>query len=237
MPATCAATAISATAGSTPRPSISSAPCRRRPTTASRSSSSTTTWAPGSRSGQSLNQYLPKPVPAGCARGATAAPGCGTVTLFNNGFNAAPAPTGRRPCRRGSAATIAAPSSADDGSMTSTTRRPGAISSCSMTGTSASRPAPRSAIGDFPSYNYMSDVTKRGEVLGMDSTTFFGGFYNTLTASSDTRNVMPAETRRWAAVEQSLQRDDQLRSARTRRTEAHSGVDRGRRASVGKRPI
>ena len=48
-----------------------------------------------------------------------------------------------------------------------------------------------SAIGDFPSYNYMSDVTKRGEILGMDSTTFFGGFYNTLTASSDTRNVMP----------------------------------------------
>ena len=37
-----------------------------------------------------------------------------------------------------------------------------------------------SAIGDFPSYNYMSDVTKRGEILGMDSTTFFGGFYNTL---------------------------------------------------------
>ena len=48
-----------------------------------------------------------------------------------------------------------------------------------------------SAIGDFPSYNYMSDITKRGEILGMDSTTFVGGFYNTLVASSDTRNVMP----------------------------------------------
>ena len=48
-----------------------------------------------------------------------------------------------------------------------------------------------SAIGDFPSYNYMSDVTKRGEIFGMDSTTYFGGWYNTLTASSDTRNVMP----------------------------------------------
>ena len=48
-----------------------------------------------------------------------------------------------------------------------------------------------SAIGDFPSYNYMSDVTKRGEIFGMDSTTYFGGFYNTLAASSDTRNVMP----------------------------------------------
>ena len=48
-----------------------------------------------------------------------------------------------------------------------------------------------SAIGDFPSYNYMSDMTKRGEIFGMDSTTFFGAFYNTLMASSDTRNVMP----------------------------------------------
>jgi len=48
-----------------------------------------------------------------------------------------------------------------------------------------------SAIGDFLSYNYMSDITKRGEILGMDSTTFVGGFYNTLVASSDTRNVMP----------------------------------------------
>jgi iron complex outermembrane receptor protein len=37
----------------------------------------------------------------------------------------------------------------------------------------------------------MSDVTRRGEIFGMESTTFFGGFYNTLVASSDTRNVMP----------------------------------------------
>jgi iron complex outermembrane receptor protein len=37
----------------------------------------------------------------------------------------------------------------------------------------------------------MTDVTKRGEIFGMDSTTFVGGWYNTLVASSDTRNVMP----------------------------------------------
>jgi iron complex outermembrane receptor protein len=37
----------------------------------------------------------------------------------------------------------------------------------------------------------MSDVTRRGEIFGLDSTSYFGGFYNTLTASSDTRNVMP----------------------------------------------
>ena len=37
----------------------------------------------------------------------------------------------------------------------------------------------------------MSDLTKRGELFGMDSTTFVGGWYNTLTTTSDTRNVMP----------------------------------------------
>jgi iron complex outermembrane receptor protein len=37
----------------------------------------------------------------------------------------------------------------------------------------------------------MSDVTRRGEIFGMDSTTFFGGFYNTMAWSSDTRFLRP----------------------------------------------
>ena len=91
-----------------------------------------------------------------------------------------------------------------------------------------------SAIGDFPSYNYMSDVTKRGEILGMESTTFFGGFYNTLTASSDTRNVMPGgNATLGASIEQSLQRDDQLRRSRARRTQAHDFLDGRRRHRLG----
>ena len=89
----------------------------------------------------SLNQFYQNPFQQGCAIGATAALGCGTVTLFNNGFNARPARTPKRRCRRALAATIAAPSSAVAGSTISTTRRPGATSSCSTTGTSTSRPA------------------------------------------------------------------------------------------------
>ena len=57
-----------------------------------------------------------------------------------------------------------------------------------------------SAIGDFPSYNYMSDITKRGEIFGMESTSHFGAWYNTLTASSDTRNVVPGAARAKLAV-------------------------------------
>jgi iron complex outermembrane receptor protein len=37
----------------------------------------------------------------------------------------------------------------------------------------------------------MSDITRRGEIFGLESTALFGAFYNTLTASGDTRNVAP----------------------------------------------
>ena len=37
-----------------------------------------------------------------------------------------------------------------------------------------------SAIGDFPSYNYMSDVTKRGEIFGLE-------FDRRISARSTTR--------------------------------------------------
>lgn len=47
------------------------------------------------------------------------------------------------------------------------------------------------AIGDYPSYNYTSDITRRGEIFGLDATTYFGGFYNTMSWSGDTRFLMP----------------------------------------------
>ena len=91
-----------------------------------------------------------------------------------------------------------------------------------------------SAIGDFPSYNYMSDVTKRGEMFGMDSTTFVGGWYNTLTTSSDTCNVMPGGNATLGRLsEQPVQRHDQLRRPRARRTQADAVADRHRRDRLG----
>jgi iron complex outermembrane receptor protein len=139
----------------------------------------------------SLNQFYQNPFQQGCATGATAALGCGTVRLFNNGFNtsagsdtetAVQAGLGRNDRR-----TIVGGRWEHDFDNTMTWRNQFVFDDRNIsqpTGTT-------SAIGDFPSYNYTSDVTKRGEILGMDSTTFFGAFYNTLTASSDTRNVMP----------------------------------------------
>lgn len=140
---------------------------------------------------QSLNQYYTNPFQQGCATGVTAAAGCGTVTLNNNGFNptagtdketAVQAGLGRNDRR-----TIVGGRWEHDFDNTTTWRNQFVFDDRNIsqpTGTT-------SAIGDFPSYNYMSDLTKRGEILGLESTVFFDAFYNTLTASSDTRNVMP----------------------------------------------
>ena len=73
-----------------------------------------------------------------------------------------------------------------------------------------------SAIGDFPSYNYMSDVTKRGEIFGLESTTYFGAFYNTLTASSDTRNVMPGGNARLGLLQSNTWSDTSNYGVRAR---------------------
>lgn len=143
---------------------------------------------------QSLNQFYTNPFQQGCTTGAGAA-GCPTVSLFNNGFNAR---TGIASDKDTETATQAALGRNDrrtivggrwehDFDNTTTWRNQFVFDDRNISQPTGST----SAIGDFPSYNYMSDITKRGEILGMDSTTFVGAWYNTLVASSDTRNVMP----------------------------------------------
>ena len=140
---------------------------------------------------QSLNQFYLNPFQQGCTTGGTAAPGCGTVRLFNNGFNATAGTDTETAVQAGlgrnDRRTIVGGRWEHDFDNTTTWRNQFVFDDRNIsqpTGTTSS-------IGDFPSYNYMSDLTKRGEILGLESTAFFGAFYNTLTASSDTRNVMP----------------------------------------------
>ena len=135
----------------------------------------------------SLNQYHQNPFQAGCDVAGVA--GCGSVSLFNNGFNgtkslvsAVQAGLGREDRR-----TIVGGRWEHDFDNTTTWRNQFVFDDRNISQPTGAT----SAIGDFPSYNYMSDVTKRGEIFGLESTTYFGAFYNTLTASSDTRNVMP----------------------------------------------
>nr|WP_315838827.1 TonB-dependent receptor [Bradyrhizobium prioritasuperba] len=136
-----------------------------------------------------LDQFNQNPYQQGCATFAGAAPGCATVSLFRNGasgikdtLTAEQAGLGRNDRR-----TIAGGRWEHDFDNQTTWRNQFVFDDRNIsqpTGTT-------SAIGDYPSYNYMSDVTRRGEIFGMDSTTYFGGFYNTLNWSGDTRNVMP----------------------------------------------
>lgn len=140
---------------------------------------------------QSLSQYYQNPFQQGCATGVTAAAGCGTVRLFNNGFNATAGTDTETALQAGlgrnDRRTIVGGRWEHDFDNTTIWRNQFVFDDRNIsqpTGTT-------SAIGDFPSYNFTSDVTKRGEILGLESTTFVGAFYNTLTASSDTWNVMP----------------------------------------------
>ncbi|MGJ5178943.1 TonB-dependent receptor family protein [Bradyrhizobium oligotrophicum] len=139
----------------------------------------------------SLTQYYQNPYQQGCTTGTPLTAGCGTVTLNNNGFNnsggiekqtALQAGLGRNDRR-----TIVGGRWEHDFDNNTTWRNQFVFDDRNISQPTGST----SAIGDYPSYNYMSDITKRGEIFGLESTTFFGAFYNTLTASGDTRNVIP----------------------------------------------
>ena len=148
----------------------------------------------------SLNQYYQNPFQHGCEMAGIT--GCGSVGLLNNGFNGARTPTtaiqaglGREDRR-----TIVGGRWEHDFDNTTTWRNQFVFDDRNISQPTGAT----SAIGDFPSYNYMSDITKRGEIFGMESTTYFGAFYNTLTASSDTRNVVPGGNARLGLLQSNL---------------------------------
>jgi iron complex outermembrane receptor protein len=164
----------------------------------------------------SLNQYDQNPFQRGCITGATAALGCATVPLFNNGFNTA-AGTDRETALqaglgRNDRRTIVGGRWEHDFDNQTTWRNQFVFDDRDISQPTGAT----SAIGDFPSYNYMSDITRRGEILGMDSTTYFGGWYNTLVASSDTRNVVPGGNATLGALSSNLFSDTSNYGVRAR---------------------
>jgi iron complex outermembrane recepter protein len=136
-----------------------------------------------------LDQFYLNPFQRGCTTGGNVAPGCATVPLFNNGFNGQTTPNTATEAGLGRTdrRTIVGGRWEHDFDNTMTWRNQFVFDDRNISQPTGST----SAIGDFPSYNYMSDITKRGELFGLESTAYFGAFYNTLTASSDTRFVMP----------------------------------------------
>ncbi|MGJ5134190.1 TonB-dependent receptor family protein [Bradyrhizobium oligotrophicum] len=138
-----------------------------------------------------LSQYYQNPYQQGCTTWASRAAGCAIVGLNKNGLNtlggvdqetALQAGLGRNDRR-----TIVGGRWEHDFDNDTTWRNQFVFDDRNISQPTGST----SAIGDYPSYNYMSDITKRGEIFGLESTAFFGAFYNTLTASGDTRFVVP----------------------------------------------
>ncbi|MGJ4893279.1 TonB-dependent receptor family protein [Bradyrhizobium sp. HKCCYLRH3099] len=138
-----------------------------------------------------LSNYYLNPYQQGCTNGKSFAAGCQTVGLNKNGFNtlggvdtetALQAGLGRNDRR-----TIVGGRWEHDFDNNTTWRNQFVFDDRNISQPTGST----SAIGDYPSYNYMSDITRRGEIFGLESTAFFGAFYNTLTASGDTRFVVP----------------------------------------------
>ena len=140
---------------------------------------------------QTLTQYYQNPFQQGCGMATPLTLSCPTVTLNRNGFNTAAGTDTETAVQAGlgrhDRRTIVGGRWEHDFDNTLTWRNQFVFDDRNISQPTGAT----SAIGDFPSYNYMSDLTKRGEILGLESTTYFGAFYNTLTASSDTRMLMP----------------------------------------------
>jgi iron complex outermembrane recepter protein len=135
----------------------------------------------------SLNQFFLNPFQAGCVTGISA--GCGSVSLFRNGFNgakvsetAAQAGLGRNDQRTilgtrwehklGENTTWQMQYVVDDRNI----HQP--------TGTT-------SAVGDFLSQNVMTHLEHKYLLLGMKATSLIGYYYNYLPNNNDTINLMP----------------------------------------------
>jgi iron complex outermembrane recepter protein len=137
----------------------------------------------------SLNQFNQNPFQSHCATAATAAPGCGTINLFANGFNGAQVPQTAAQAGLGR----------DDQRTILGTRwehkfGPGTEWQIQFVidDRNISQPTgTTSAVGDFLSYNVMSHLAHKYSLFGMQATHIVGVFYNYLPNDSDTINLMP----------------------------------------------
>jgi len=139
----------------------------------------------------SLGQYEQNPYQKGCSvySAAAAAAGCGTESLFLNGFagtkvnvTSEQAGNGRHDTR-----TIGGFRWEHDIDNDTTWRTQIVYDDKDInqpTGTT-------SAVGSSPVYNITSDITRRGSLLGFDATQFFGLFYNVERLSNYTYNLTP----------------------------------------------
>jgi iron complex outermembrane receptor protein len=150
----------------------------------------------------SLNQYGLNPYQRGCEAAATAAPGCGTISVLVNGVNGARiAQTANEgDLARNDRRTIVGARYEHDFAANTTWRTQATFDSRVVNQPTSANPFK----GTLDSYNISSDVTDRGTILGMAATSFIGVFYNYLDNQSFTFNKTPAGRNGFGAPTQTV---------------------------------
>lgn len=134
---------------------------------------------------QSYNQYLANPYQKGCGTAATAAAGCPTVSLSGTPQTADQGNFNRHDRR-----TIVGTRWEHDFDKNTTWRNQFVFDDRNInqpTGTT-------SAVGDFPSYNFLTDLTQKGQLFGLSATHYVAAFYNRMNSHSDTLPVLAGGT-------------------------------------------
>lgn len=136
----------------------------------------------------SLNQYYLNPYQKGCTFAASAAAGCQIASFYINGYNGAKQPLSpdEAGLNRNDTRTIVGVRWERRFDANTTWRTQFVVDDRNInqpTGTT-------SAIGDYPSYNLMTDITSHGQLFGLNATQFLGLSFNTLSDIGDTYNVV-----------------------------------------------
>ena len=137
----------------------------------------------------SLNQFMTNPFQRGCTNASNAAPGCGTVNLFANGFSGLTIPQtaeegalGRHDTRN-----IVGTRWEHDFDNQTTWRTQLVLDDKNINQPTGAT----SAIGDSPSYNLLTNLTQRGSFFGLDAVHFVELFYARQRLTNYTWNVAP----------------------------------------------
>jgi iron complex outermembrane receptor protein len=137
----------------------------------------------------SLNQFQANPFQRGCTNAITAAPGCGTVNLFANGFSAPTVPQTAEEAgfNRHDSRSIAGIRWEHDFDNQTTWRTQAVFDDKNINQPTGAT----SAIGDSPAYDLLTNVTSHGNLLGLDAVHFAEIWYNRQRLTNYTWNVAP----------------------------------------------
>ena len=138
----------------------------------------------------SLAQYRLNPYQQGCGRAASAAPGCGTISVLVNGVNGAriQQTAAEGDLARNDRRTIVGTRYEHDFGAGTTWRTQATFDSRVVNQPTSATPFK----GTLDSYNLTSDVTDRRELFGVAATSFVQLFYNYLDNQSYSFNKTPA---------------------------------------------